>query len=94
MGKASDADIVGVLKALGDETRWDICNLLRDTERPVSELVDRLRISQPLVSHHLRVLRRARLVRGRRQGNWIYYSLDKDGFDRLVGRLSSDFGGL
>jgi DNA-binding transcriptional ArsR family regulator len=47
---------------LAEPTRRDILDLLRDGERPVGELVDRLRLSQPAVSKHLRVLRDAGLV--------------------------------
>ena len=47
---------------LADPTRRDILDLLRDGERPVGDLVDRLGISQPAVSKHLRVLRHAGLV--------------------------------
>jgi DNA-binding transcriptional ArsR family regulator len=47
---------------LAEPTRRDILDLLRDGERPVGELVDRLRMSQPAVSKHLRVLRDAGLV--------------------------------
>ena len=47
---------------LAEPTRRHILDLLRDQERPVGELVDRLGVSQPLVSKHLRVLRDAGLV--------------------------------
>jgi hypothetical protein len=42
----------------------------------VCDITDALRIPQPLVSHHLAVLRRAQMVVCRRQGQWVYYSLD------------------
>lgn len=48
--------------ALAEPTRRSILDLLRDGERPVGELVERLSLSQPLVSKHLRVLRDAGLV--------------------------------
>jgi DNA-binding transcriptional ArsR family regulator len=48
--------------ALAEPTRREILDLLRDGERPVGDLVDRLAISQPAVSKHLRVLRDAGLV--------------------------------
>jgi DNA-binding transcriptional ArsR family regulator len=48
--------------ALAEPTRRDILDLLRDGERPVGDLVDRLGKSQPVVSKHLRVLRDAGLV--------------------------------
>lgn len=47
---------------LAEPRRREILDLLRDGERPVGELVDRLRLSQPAVSKHLRVLREAGLV--------------------------------
>jgi DNA-binding transcriptional ArsR family regulator len=47
------------LQALGEPTRYAIVELLRDGERPVGELVERLAVSQPAVSKHLRVLRDA-----------------------------------
>jgi len=48
--------------ALAEESRRTILDVLRDGERPVGDLVERLRLSQPAVSKHLRVLREAGLV--------------------------------
>jgi DNA-binding transcriptional ArsR family regulator len=53
------------LQVLGEPNRQAILDLLRDGERPVGELVDRLRLSQPAVSKHLRVLKEAGLVEAR-----------------------------
>jgi len=53
------------LQVLGEPNRQAILDLLRDGERPVGELVDRLRLSQPSVSKHLRVLKDAGLVEAR-----------------------------
>ena len=50
---------------LAEPTRREILDLLRDGERPVGDLVERLRMSQPAVSKHLRVLREAGLVEAR-----------------------------
>ena len=52
-------------QALGQPSRQAILDLLRDGERPVGELVDRLRLSQPAVSKHLRVLKEAGIVEAR-----------------------------
>jgi DNA-binding transcriptional ArsR family regulator len=51
-----------VFQALGEPRRLEILDLLRDGERPVGELVDRLGVSQPAVSKHLRILKEAGLV--------------------------------
>lgn len=61
--------------ALSDPSRRQILDLLREHERPVGDLVDRLRISQPGVSKHLRVLREAGLVRVRPDGRRRLYAL-------------------
>ena len=62
-------------KALGDGNRLRILHALCKGRKPVSLIVEELEISQPLVSHHLKELRRARLVSVERQGPFVYYSL-------------------
>ena len=57
--------VLAALQVLAEPRRLAILELLRDGERPVGELVDRLRLSQPAVSKHLRVLREAGLVEAR-----------------------------
>jgi len=65
------------LRVLADEARLRILGLLADRELCVCEMVGVLKLSQPLVSHHLRVLRDAGLLSSRRRGKWIYYTLDR-----------------
>jgi DNA-binding transcriptional ArsR family regulator len=60
---------------LAEPRRRDILDLLRDGERPVGDLVERLRLSQPLVSKHLRVLREAGLVEVRADAQRRLYRL-------------------
>ena len=64
-----------VCKGLADPKRLLILNALRDGERSVTDLVDDLDIPQANVSQHLAVLRDRGLVTGRRDGQWVYYSL-------------------
>ncbi|MGB7999725.1 MAG: metalloregulator ArsR/SmtB family transcription factor [Anaerobacillus sp.] len=63
-------------KALGDPTRIRILNLLADRECAVSEIADKLHLSQSTVSHQLRFLKNLRLVKFRRAGTSIFYSPD------------------
>ena len=73
--------IAGVFKALGDLTRLQIIYLLTtDTNRTlgVSELAVRLAISQPAVSQHLKILKTEGLVDSRREGFYIYYSINRE----------------
>jgi ArsR family transcriptional regulator len=62
-------------RALGDETRLRLLEVLTAGERCVAELMDALALGQSLVSHHLRALREAGLVNVRRDGRWVYYSI-------------------
>ena len=62
--------------ALADPRRRDILGLLLERPRPVGELVERLRLSQPGTSKHLRVLREAGLVRVRAEAQRRWYELD------------------
>ncbi|KHE67139.1 helix-turn-helix transcriptional regulator [Halobacillus sp. BBL2006] len=69
-------DAAKTLKLLGDKTRLTIIGLLKDQECCVCEFVEVLQMSQPSVSQHLRKLRDAGLVKERRKGQWIFYSLN------------------
>lgn len=76
----------GVFRALGDETRLRLVALLADGELCVCHLVAALELPQPTVSRHLAVLRSAGLVRPRRSGSWIHYTLAEP-TDEAVGRV-------
>ena len=67
-------------KALGDEVRLKILHMLSEQEMCVCEIIDKLNMSQPAVSHHLKILRQAGLVNDSRDGKWIYYSLNSNVF--------------
>ncbi|MYL64926.1 metalloregulator ArsR/SmtB family transcription factor [Bacillus hwajinpoensis] len=67
-----------VLKLLGDKTRLTIMGLLKDGECCVCEFVEVLQMSQPAISQHLRKLRDAGLVKERKKGQWVFYSLNPD----------------
>ena len=62
-------------RALGDETRLRLLEILVDGELAVGDLIDRTGLGQSLVSHHLRTLRDAGLVVTRRDGRWIFYDI-------------------
>lgn len=68
---------------LAEPTRRQILDLLRDGERPVGDLVDRLAISQPAVSKHLRVLRDAGLVDVHARAQQRLYTLRPESLEQL-----------
>jgi DNA-binding transcriptional ArsR family regulator len=71
------------LAALADPTRRSLFERLRRREHAVGELAKALGVSQPAVSQHLRVLRRARLVRERRKGARHYFRASPEGLVKL-----------
>jgi DNA-binding transcriptional ArsR family regulator len=75
------------MDALGDPTRRAIVERLRSGTRAVGELAERLPVSRPAVSQHLRVLEDAGLVVARRQGTRRLYRLDPDGLEALRAAL-------
>ncbi len=67
--------VAELFKALSDPTRVRIISLLSHHELCVGDLAQILGMTQPAVSHQLRVLRNLRIVRGRKEGRHVYYSL-------------------
>lgn len=68
-------DTVDFAKALADGTRQQIMRICCCRELKVNDIVDELDVSQPTVSHHLKILKAAGLVHATRRGREIYYSL-------------------
>lgn len=80
---------VAVLRALADPLRWRIVELLAAEELCVCHLVDELGVAQPLVSHHLKVLREADLVETERFRYWTYYRLRSGSLAGLGERITA-----
>lgn len=77
------------LKALSDPNRLVIIDCLKDGEQCACKILEQLRISQPTLSHHMRILCQAGLVECRREGKWMHYSLKPDKFQELKELLDS-----
>ena len=74
--------------ALSDPTRLEIVVLLSHGERCVCELQDELRAAQSRLSFHLKVLKDAGLVTDRKEGRWVYYSLDPDALAEMTAAVA------
>jgi ArsR family transcriptional regulator len=82
--ESSVRDLRAYYRALGDDTRLRILQLLAtEGEHTVTELAERLRLSQPLLSWHLRRLRRAGVVRTVRVGREVRCTFDRERFTQL-----------
>jgi ArsR family transcriptional regulator len=87
------ARAVQLFHALSDETRLRILERLRGGERCVCEMTDALDAAQSRLSFHLKVLKEAGLVTDRREGRWMYYTVEREALaeaGELMGWLASE----
>jgi DNA-binding transcriptional ArsR family regulator len=80
------------IDAIAHPGRRALLRLVLDRELPVSELAERIGVSQPAASQHLKVLRDAGLVRGRVDGRRRLYRVDLNGLERLRRELDAYWG--
>ncbi|MFN2458701.1 MAG: autorepressor SdpR family transcription factor [Chitinophagaceae bacterium] len=73
-----------IFKALNDQTRRDILELLHGKDMPAGEIAERFSMSWPSISHHLDLLKQADLVRTRKNGQFVYYSLNTTVVDEIM----------
>ena len=85
------ADCVEFCKALADDTRQRILEMLMGGEKCVSDIAEVFSISQPSISHHLGILKRFGLVTSRKEGKQVFYAIDHDNVVYCCGRLMAKF---
>ena len=73
-----------VFKALNDPTRRQILELLQEKDLTAGEIADQFRISFPSISHHLDLLKQAKLVTSEKDGQYVYYSLNTTVVDEIM----------
>lgn len=77
-------DVADFFKVFGDSTRIKLLHLLLECEMCVGDIADRLDMTQSAVSHQLRVLRQNDLVKYRKEGKTVYYSLDDSHVENVL----------
>lgn len=68
-----------VFKAFCDENRLQILQLLQSGEKCACCLLEEMQITQPTLSHHMKILCDSGIVTGRKEGKWMHYSISKEG---------------
>jgi len=86
--------MAAVARALADPSRIQMLRLVAQQSGPICacDIVEHFDLSQPTVSHHLKILKEAGLLRGTRSGLWAFYEVDPDGagvLEGLTGLLDS-----
>lgn len=70
-----------IFKAFCDENRVMILHMLKSGEKCACKLLEEMNITQPTLSHHMKILCDSGIVDGRKDGKWMYYSISKTGVD-------------
>lgn len=78
MTEKKNSRIIQLFRALGDETRFQVMQLLLRNDLCVGALARLLDVSKPAVSQHLKILREAGLVKGEKRGYWTHYRVEKE----------------
>ena len=79
---------VMLFKALADVNRLMIVEMLSRGELCACRILERFNITQPTLSHHMKILCGCGLVNARKQGKWMYYSLNSENIERIKGFLT------
>ncbi len=72
-----------IMKALGDENRVKIFDMLSQGERCACKILEEFSITQSTLSYHMKILCDSGLVKGRRDGIWMHYTIDADTLERV-----------
>lgn len=73
-----------LFKALNDETRRQILEILKEGDLNAGEISDQFNMSKPSISHHLDILKRADLIFSEKRGQFVYYSLNTSILEDLL----------
>ena len=77
-------DLAELFKTFGDSTRIKILYVLFDMERSVGDIAEKLNMTQSAISHQLKILKQAHLIKSRREGKTMLYSLDDDHVKTII----------
>lgn len=97
VGETAAAELAQVFKALADPVRLRLVSLIgahQGGEVCVCELTTAFALTQPTISHHLKVLREAGIIGSERRGTWVYYRLVPAALERMAALLSAPVGQL
>lgn len=81
-------EVTAICKALGDSNRLQIVQMLAGGEKCACNILDAFEITQPTMSHHMKILCDVGLVKCRKEGKWCHYSIDCDRFKEFKGFIT------
>ena len=85
----NDFEVSKICRALGDENRLKIISILVKGEKCACELLEKFRITQPTLSHHMKILTDCNLVDFKKDGKWVHYSINTKAFSEFKKEIKS-----
>lgn len=86
--KSNDLETAEIFKAFCDENRLRILKMLRSGEKCACKLLEELNVTQPTLSHHMKILCDSGIVEGRKEGKWTHYRISNEGRKKALELLS------
>ena len=83
----NDTKVAEIFKAFCDENRIKILKMLNTGEKCACKLLDELNVTQPTLSHHMKILCDSGIVIGRKEGKWMHYSISPEGVREVSSAL-------
>ena len=83
----NEKQIADMFKAFCDENRIKILKNLAFGEKCACKLLDELNVTQPTLSHHMKILCDSGIVKGRKEGKWMHYSISAEGAEFAAEKL-------
>ena len=84
----NETELTLICKTLGDETRVQIIKMLTGGELCACKILDAFNITQPTLSHHMKILTECNLVNSRKEGKWTYYSINCEKFSEFKSAIA------
>lgn len=81
-------EIATMFKAFCDENRIQILEMLREGEKCACHILEEMQVTQPTLSHHMKILCDAGVVVGRKEGKWMHYSISESGLENVMKYLN------
>ena len=82
--KSKYAEIAEIFKALCDENRIRILEMLQTGEKCACKILDELNVTQPTLSHHMKILCDSGIVESRKEGKWTHYKISDSGRSKAI----------
>ena len=84
-----EINYINIFKALSDTNRLEILKMISENEKCACKILQNFNISQPTLSHHMKILCDSGIVKSRKEGKWSFYSIDRETLEYFQSFINS-----